>query len=198
MVTVNIHTDLDIVNGTRGRIVDIILDPGEDAIPEGVKEVRLKKPPCYVLVELDNTRLEALPGLDKGVVSIVPISKDIMIEEKDTQTGAISKKTIRKTQLPITAVYALTDYRSQGQTIRNVIVDIGKPLTNELSLFNVYVALSRSSGRRTIRLLRGFDDKLFTKSVGEELTLEDERLAELNRNKKTPWSSLVLLLQVTV
>ena len=184
MVTVNIHTDLDIANGTRGRIVDIILDPGEDAIPEGVKEVRLKKPPCYVLVELDNTRLEALPGLDKGVVPIVPISKDIRIEEKDTQTGAISKKTVRKTQLPITAAYAFTDYRSQGQTIRNVIVDIGKPPTNELSLFNVYVALSRSSGRRTIRLLRGFDDKLFTKSVGEELMLEDERLAELNMNTK--------------
>ena len=45
----------------------------------------------------------------------------------------------------MTAAYAFTDYRSQGQTIPYVIVDIGSPPTGTLSLFNLYVALSRSS-----------------------------------------------------
>ncbi|KAF8572560.1 hypothetical protein K439DRAFT_1378246 [Ramaria rubella] len=49
--------------------------------------------------------------------------------------------------------YAFTDYRSQGQTIPNVIVDIGTPPSGgKLSMFNLYVALSRSSGQETVRL----------------------------------------------
>ncbi|KAI0734336.1 hypothetical protein BC629DRAFT_1301593 [Irpex lacteus] len=47
----------------------------------------------------------------------------------------------------MTEAYAFTDYRAQGQTIANVIVDIAKPTGFELTLANVYVALSRSSGR---------------------------------------------------
>ncbi|KAJ7865406.1 hypothetical protein B0H13DRAFT_1637101 [Mycena leptocephala] len=54
----------------------------------------------------------------------------------------------------MTGAYAFTDYRSQGQTIPYVLVDIAKPPTGTLSFFNLYVALSRSSRRETIRLLR--------------------------------------------
>ncbi|KAL1709619.1 hypothetical protein EV121DRAFT_172554, partial [Schizophyllum commune] len=56
--------------------------------------------------------------------------------------------------------YAFTDYRAQGQTMSAVLVDIAKVPNGRLSLFNVYVALSRSSGRDTIRLLRPEDDRL--------------------------------------
>jgi len=43
----------------------------------------------------------------------------------------------------ITATYAFTDYKSQGQTIEYVIVDLGKPASGELNGFNAYMALSR-------------------------------------------------------
>ncbi|KAJ7692560.1 hypothetical protein B0H17DRAFT_933878 [Mycena rosella] len=58
----------------------------------------------------------------------------------------------------MTAVYTFTDYRAQGQTIPYVLVDIGTPPSGTLSLFNLYVAFARSSGRESIRLLRDFDD----------------------------------------
>ena len=61
----------------------------------------------------------------------------------------------------MTAAYAFTDYWSQGQTILAVLVDIATPPSGGLMLFNLYVALSRSSGRSTLRLLRDFDDKLY-------------------------------------
>ncbi|KAI9568442.1 hypothetical protein HD554DRAFT_2097950 [Boletus coccyginus] len=61
----------------------------------------------------------------------------------------------------MTAAYTFTDYRSQGQTIPTVLVDIATPPSGGLTLFNLYVALSRSSGRSTIRLLQDFDDKIF-------------------------------------
>ncbi|KAH9943783.1 hypothetical protein B0H21DRAFT_695248 [Amylocystis lapponica] len=47
----------------------------------------------------------------------------------------------------MTAAYAFTDYRSQGQMIPYVLVDIATPpAPANLSLFSLYVALSQSSG----------------------------------------------------
>ena len=37
------------------------------------------------------------------------------------------------------AAYAFTDFRSQGQTINQVIIDIAPPPRGTLSLFNLYV-----------------------------------------------------------
>jgi hypothetical protein len=66
-----------------------------------------------------------------------------------------------------------TDFKAQGQTIEYVIVDIAPTPTFSLSPFNAYVALSRSRGRSTIRLLRDFNDSLFICHPSEELRLED-------------------------
>ncbi|KAG2139646.1 hypothetical protein DEU56DRAFT_688293, partial [Suillus clintonianus] len=54
--------------------------------------------------------------------------------------------------------YTFTDFKSQGQTIEHVLVDIGRTTCFALSPFNAYVALSRSCGRDSIRLLRDFDN----------------------------------------
>ncbi|KAJ7681501.1 hypothetical protein B0H17DRAFT_910155, partial [Mycena rosella] len=55
MVTSSLETDLDLTNGGRGEIVDIILDPDEP--PVGNEPiVQLKKMPAYILVKLTRTR----------------------------------------------------------------------------------------------------------------------------------------------
>ncbi|KAH9017284.1 hypothetical protein EDB84DRAFT_1522243 [Lactarius hengduanensis] len=64
-------------------------------------------------------------------------------------------------------------------TLECVIVDIGKPA---LTGFNAHVALSRSRGRDTIRLLRNFDQRIFTVHPNEQLRAEDDRLAALEAN----------------
>ena len=87
----------------------------------------------------------------------------------------------------MTPAYAFTDYRSQGQTIPFVMVDIATPLTGGLSLFNLYVALSRSSGRSTIRLLQDFDNTTFMQSHGASLLQEDDRLDKLDALTKSWW-----------
>ena len=69
---------------------------------------------------------------------------------------SVQKHTIHQDQFPMTAAYGFTDYWSQGQTILYVLVDIVSPLTGTLSLLNLYVALSRSLGWSTIRLLLEF------------------------------------------
>jgi hypothetical protein len=83
----------------------------------------------------------------------------------------------------MTSAYMFTDYRAQGQTIPFVLVDIGTSPNGTLSLFNLPVALSRSSGRKTIQLLRDFDDALL-KGHGPMLLAEDEKLEDLNKVRK--------------
>jgi len=45
-----------------------------------------------------------------------------------TSNKKLKSYTVTRKQFPITAAYAFTDYRSQGQTLPYVIVDIAKPL----------------------------------------------------------------------
>ena len=80
-----------------------------------------------------------------------------------------------------------TDYCSQGQNLPYVIVDIAKPPLGGLDLFNLYVALSRSSGHETIWLLHDFDDQ---KMHDVALLAEDDWMERLDRIMKEWWHKM--------
>jgi len=196
LVTLNIKTELDLANGAKGTIVGIILHPDEEVTPSPT--VVLRYTPICILVKLDRTRMSKLPGLDDRVIPIEPAKKSFTISysaeirDRDSHDVQLTKiqKTVQRRQFPITGAYAFTDYRSQGQTFKSVIVDLAKPPTGgDLSLFNIYVALSRSSGRNTIRLLREVDETMLYKSIDHQLTLEDERLHRLNEETMNWWTT---------
>lgn len=185
LVTNNIETDLDITNGARGEIIDILLHPDEP--PVGLEPiVNLKYMPSYVLIKLARTRASCLDGLEHAVIPVEALTSTMEIEVPGSD-GNKHRRTVRRRQLPITPAYAFTDYQSQGQTITHVIVDIAPPPSGALSLFNVYVALSRSSGRDTIRLLRDFDYRVFKKTHDPHLLQEDERLESLDKKTGFVW-----------
>jgi hypothetical protein len=189
MVTLNIDTDLDIANGTRATVVQIVLDPEEP--PFGNEQViELKFLPVYILVKLERTRAEVLPGLDPNVIPILPV--DIKHTLPINTNAGIQKRTIVERQFPVTLGYAFTDYRAQGQTMSHVIVDIAKPPPpNNLTLFNIYVALSRSSGRDSIRLLRGYTDTIRLGGLPLDLFAEDDRLEALDRETTRWWNQVL-------
>ncbi|THH14182.1 hypothetical protein EW146_g6117 [Bondarzewia mesenterica] len=194
MVTLNVDTDLDIANGARGEIVEIILDDEEPKPPAGVEEIRLAKLPAYILVKLDRTRAKSLDGLPDGVIPVVPAEKTFQVSlpiQNQAHSSRNQRMSVKRRQFPLTAAYSFTDYRSQGQTISYVIVDIASPPTgSKLTLFNIYVALSRSSGRDSIRLLREFDERLLTQSIDEALQMSDAWLSERDRLTKGWWESV--------
>ncbi|KAI6024351.1 hypothetical protein EDC04DRAFT_2933589, partial [Pisolithus marmoratus] len=86
---------------------------------------------------------------------------------------------VQHMQYPITPAYAFTDYHLQGQMISHVIMDIVTPPTGALNLFNLHIALPRSSSHATIQLLRDFDAKIFLCAHSAELLMEDDHLADL-------------------
>ena len=179
LVTYNIQTNLDITNGARGMIVDIVLDPRDaETVNSDEPICQLQYLPKYILVRLERTRVSKLAGLEDNMIPIEPMTIS-MEAEKHTGHGW-SKISIRRTQYPLTAAYAFTDFRSQGQTINQAIIDIAPPPRGTLSLFNLYVALSRSPGRNDICLLRDFKDEMFLKTHDNDLLKEDERLEDMS------------------
>ncbi|QRV86444.1 ATP-dependent DNA helicase PIF1 [Ceratobasidium sp. AG-Ba] len=97
-----------------------------------------------------------------------------------------SIRTARRLQFPITPAYSFTDYRSQGQTIESVIFDITNPPTGgSLSLYNIYMALSRSSGTSAVRIMCDFDAALLMKPLNSCLAEEEACLEALDASTFT-------------
>ena len=81
------------------------------------------------------TRIAALPGLAPSVVSIEPNVRTFPVTVPNGSSR--QRKTVTRRQLPVTPAYAFTEYRSQGQTIPYVIVDLARPPGQKLTLFNI-------------------------------------------------------------
>ena len=133
-----------------------------------------------------HTKVDILEGLASGVLPITPLTKTFSV-----LTGSGKKLTVSRQQIPITPVYAFTNYRSQVQTIDHCIIDLATPPVGKLTPLNAYIALSWSWGRDSIQLLCDFDECLFTHHPSEHLHIEDEWLVEWitrqKRNVSRPW-----------
>ena len=140
MVLLNLVTEADIVNGMRGEIQNIILDKSEQI--SGADAIRLKYPPAMILFKPDRGTKLIFEGLPWGLIPLTPSLAKFSVTSR---TGNIFK--IVRCQYAMAAGYAFTDYKSQGQTIEYVIINISKPPTGSLSPFSMYVVLSRSRGR---------------------------------------------------
>ncbi|KAN0138718.1 hypothetical protein V8E53_003706 [Lactarius tabidus] len=161
-----------LANGSRGIIMNIVLDPREPSQPLPTNIRQLLYPPAAIYFQPLQARRIHLDGLPLGIIPVFPSSKSFRL-------NGDAPVTVKCTQYPVAPAYAFTDYKAQGQTMESVIVDLGKPPTGRISGFNAYVALSRGRGRPTIRLLRPYDHKLFTVHPDEKLREEDIRLATL-------------------
>jgi hypothetical protein len=85
----------------------------------------------------------------------------------------------------------ITDYRSQGQTIQPAIVDIAKPPSGSgLTLLNIHVALSRSSGRDTFHISRDFDEDVLLQALDQDSEREDARLEGLDHDTRVWWGEM--------
>ena len=131
-----------------GIIKDIVLNPREQLetiLPDKDGAIRLKHPPAVVLFKPEHGTHAIFADVPAGLVPITPSTTRFTIK---TDNNRVSH--IKWHQLPMTPAYAFTDYKSQGQTIEYVIIDIGDPPTGRVSPVGVYVMLSRNRGRSTI------------------------------------------------
>ncbi|KAJ6580050.1 hypothetical protein DFH09DRAFT_1444451 [Mycena vulgaris] len=111
MVLMNLSTEGDLANGTRGEIVEIKfnmhepLPLEEDAV---TGSIRLKFPPAVVFFKPDKCSFPRFHGLPDGVIPIVPSKRPFSI--KSESGGTI---TINRRQMAMTAGYAFTGSDNQ-------------------------------------------------------------------------------------
>jgi hypothetical protein len=79
MATLNVDTDLGVANGSRGTIIDIVLDPDKPEFNKTSVTVTRQRLPLYILVKFPRTRAVTLPRLEAGVLPITPASKNYQI-----------------------------------------------------------------------------------------------------------------------
>jgi ATP-dependent exoDNAse (exonuclease V) alpha subunit len=119
--TNNRATELWWFNGSDGMAIEIILDNRE--LPDnGERMARiLQYCPHYVLFKLNKTKLKPLEELEENVVPVKLIEATFQVH--------LNKKTkqIQRTQFPLIPNFAITNYKSQGQTLNTAIVDLAKP-----------------------------------------------------------------------
>ena len=79
LVTHNLRTELDIMNGTRGFITNIILHPAEPPPSQTKPTVELHHLPLFILVKLNQTHAPCFGSEDEAVVLISPIQMSIRL-----------------------------------------------------------------------------------------------------------------------
>ena len=108
MVTNNLQMDLDITNGARGIIVDIILSHDEPDLEED-STIILKSLPGCVLAKPNRTSAAALPQLREGVIPTQPAPRKMEVHVRG------KTRTVTRKQFPTTSACSFTEYQAQGR-----------------------------------------------------------------------------------
>lgn len=187
MITFNIKTNLGLSNGQSGTIVKIYpVENSERRLNDG--SIVLTKVPLIV-VKLDNLPDGDLPNFGplvrQGCIPIVP-QTDTVYERYLPRYRVSNKSTFafKREQLPITVGYSITDYKAQGGSWDNVILDLRK--TNTFRAATLYVMCSRVRSIDGL-LIIGMPAKTkaetlrcFNTPLHKELLTDTERLQSLS------------------
>ncbi|KAK3909623.1 ATP-dependent DNA helicase [Frankliniella fusca] len=120
MLRKNVWTEMGLVNGSIGEIVDIIYDP--DSTPQ-------EDPPSVLICKFDSYNGPCLDPIKKTIPIVTkPVTKD-------------DNDSISITQFPINLNYACTIYKSQGLPVSKACVGLGP---REIKTGLTCVALSRA------------------------------------------------------
>ena len=155
MVTKNIAPSQGIANGTLGTIVgwqfpeDAHMERAPDPILGGLEILHAHSRPEFVLLMIDNPKFSPFPSLTAhhNGDSIFPIftKKNDLVEVPSHGGPNASKIQLYIEQVPLVPSYAVTIHKSQGISVKNLIVAtwIMGGTNNLASLQMAYVALSR-------------------------------------------------------
>jgi hypothetical protein len=155
MVTDNVDVSGGLANGSIVTIFDWAPVAGDDIHPK------------YILVKVHGMDCKLYPGLPEGVMPIFTKTKSFMVPLENRQKASIS---ISRMQFPIVPAYSITDYKSQGDSLKHAVLDIRKPPTgNWQCFFALYVLLSRVASLDGLFIVCNFDVSVFKQRPPEEI-----------------------------
>ncbi|KAK4702598.1 hypothetical protein P7C70_g3623, partial [Phenoliferia sp. Uapishka_3] len=189
----NDHTSQGITNGSYGTLVGIRLEEDDRdsfAGANGFRELVLQRPPAQLIIELraPHPHRAQLSYLPSDTIPVMPREGSITLKVstwrdnngRDHQQTA----TIKALQSPVSAAWAVTDYRVQGETSPKVTADLLPPPLGRIDSAAAYVAMSRVTTFEGLSFLRDFPlDVLRT-------GLEDDLKEEIDRQEREEGQTL--------
>ena len=152
-LTKNVSTELGLTNGTTGIIRQIALQSSE-RMEDTLGVQALSYVPQYVVLECNDLLMNPLNGLLPNHVPIFPVDGVFSIRK----TATHERLTISRKQFPLEPAFCCTAHKSQGQTLRKVIVDLVPARgMKKTDISFVYVPLSRVRSLKDVTILRPFD-----------------------------------------
>ncbi len=187
----NIACELDLSNGTPGIFRELVYNQTSDTdtsfdqgiFPMGTVFVHDAQ---YALIEIPKSKITKLDSLDPLVVPIPVIEKTFLVnlEKLYSDKGHIMrlfksknlKTTIsgKRKGLPLILAYSITTHKSQGQTLRKIVIDLNMP-PGMIEVASAYVPLSRVQQLTDLVILQDFSINALRVKPSKG------QLAELNR-----------------
>jgi hypothetical protein len=148
VITKNTLIGLKMVNGAEFIVVDIIPDP---VFPRYylLDNITIHfGPPIALILQLEETRHLTIPGIPEGTILLKEIG--IAILKPTLLSFQFLSSPCRRSGLPCTPAFALTDYKSQGRDFDNVIVElIGRKIIiigfSKCDFISLYVQISKAT-----------------------------------------------------
>jgi hypothetical protein len=145
IITKNLYPKLGIVNENIKYIENISLKYSKWIL----KNITMH-PPINVLVNFNdfikkNIKLQnlKLKGFPKNVIPIIPISRNFQYHHHILESNTSKTYIINRYQLPLALAFCLINFKAQGQTFDNLIIDLRQPPNNvHLNMHNIYITLS--------------------------------------------------------
>ena len=108
---------------------------------------------------------------------------DILAKDKKLKTNRKATLSIKRCALPFVPVYSITTHKSQGQTSKNVVIDLKLPIEND-DLASIYVPLSRVKKLADLIILCHFDYKVSLMKLCKSQIAEIDRLDKFYTDTK--------------
>ena len=153
ILTQNIAIELGLINGMNGIFRQLVYEEGfvsTDAVfeifPNNTQYIRR---PLYALVEIAKSTIEcSFEQLQPNIVPIPLMQQtfrvdigNILPKDKIPKANRKAILSIKRRALPLVPAYSITTHKSQGQTLKNVVIDLKLPNEND-DIASFYVPLS--------------------------------------------------------
>ena len=141
-------------------------------------------PPICVLFQRDAVKHEPFPEIGRDCIPV--FAQEFPVR--------INQMYITRRQVPMSPAFALTDYKVQGSTYQNAVLDLSwrsKAVGENAShkrYCSVYVQLSRLRSLKGVRLLQPVTFNDVNNKMHPQLYKEDSRLEQLAAETIRSWT----------
>jgi ATP-dependent DNA helicase PIF1 len=190
MLTTNVAAEIGLCNGMEGVMEDLVTDPSD--VPERQPDGSwlLSRVPQYILVKINPHRPVNFPGLPENIVPVNVVSRSFQYPPGVTKAQKANGRrcwSINRRQVSLIPKYSITDFKSQGMSMDQAVIDLQTPpkATSKKENEEIggspspYVMLSRLRSSDGLTLLRPFPQSILQQGLHPALRDEIDFLNDL-------------------